>query len=86
MAKKQESAIDGAELITEVLRLELRAGDTLVFRTDAPIRPEWKIYLEKQLRAQFPDNNVLVIDRSFDLFVLAGAELAETEGATSDPD
>jgi len=85
MAKKAEQVIDGAELITEVMRLELRPGDVLVFRTETPIRPEWKVYLEKQLNQLFPDNKGLVIDGSFDLMVLSAAK-AESEGGTGDTD
>lgn len=86
MAKASKDPIHGAELITEVLRLELKPGDTLVFRTDAPIRPEWRVYLEKQLKRLFPNNTTLVVDGSFDLFVLGEAETKSGEGGTGDPD
>lgn len=89
MAKGKANTIEGAELITEAIRLELKPGETLVFRTESPIRPEWRVYLEKQLKALFPNNTTLVVDGSFDLFVLATAEpevVGDAEGGTGDPD
>ena len=79
MAQKAASPVDGAELIREVMRLTLNPGDILVFRTEAPARPEWKVYLEKQLSRLFPGNQVLVIDGEYDLFVIGEAQVDDTD-------
>jgi len=78
--KAAKVAIDGAELISEVMRLELNPGDLLVLRANTPIRPNYQVYLEKQLRRHFPDNQAIVLGGEFELFVVAEAEVAEDAG------
>lgn len=70
-AKAKAPDVDGAQVIKDAIRLDLRPGDVLVFRTLELIRPEFRIYLQKQLKALFPDHTVLVIDGPIDIFILS---------------
>lgn len=62
--------IDGLELINRIDVLALQPGDVLVLRSEELIRPEFKLYLEKQLRRRFPEHQVIVIDGGVELMVL----------------
>lgn len=81
MATKKDSAgapaIDGLEVVSEVQRMEIRPGDVVVVKCEVLIRPEFKVYLQKQIRAAFPDNKVIVIDGGIELQVLADPDGAE---------
>lgn len=70
-AKQKAVKVEGAEVIASALRLDLRPNDVLVFRTQELIRPEFRVYLQKQLRRLFPKNEVLVIDGPIDIFILS---------------
>ena len=61
---------EGLEIEAEVQRMALRPGDVVVARCQERIRPEFAVYLRKQLRAAFPDNQVIVIDGGMELQVL----------------
>lgn len=73
-AAKAAKTVEGAEVIASALRLDLRANDVLVFRTQELIRPEFRVYLQKQLRGLFPGNEVLVIDGPIDIFILSDGD------------
>lgn len=70
-AKEKAAAVDGAQVIESALRLELRPGDVLVFRSHELIRPEFRVYLQKQLKGLFPDHRVLVIDGPIEVMILS---------------
>jgi len=74
MTKTTESPIEGAHLIKEVMRLELKPGDLLVFRSEVPIAPNYRVYLEKQLRREFPNNSVVVLGGEFELMAMGEAD------------
>lgn len=76
MATKKDT-IEGADLISEVQRMELKPGDVIVARSSVLIRPELRVYLEKQFNRLFPDNRTVIIDGDIELFVMAPAEAAE---------
>jgi hypothetical protein len=80
MTKRATKAIEGASLIAEVERLELRPGDVIVCRAQEAIRPEFKVYLEKQIRRAFPGHRCLVIDGPVELFVMSETDILAGEG------
>jgi hypothetical protein len=83
--KPEQGTIEGAEWIKDLARLELEPGDAIVVRTKARIRPEFGVYLKKQLSAVLPGVKVIVLDGEIDLFVLRPAE-AEPKGGEDDPE
>ena len=77
MPTKKVPDVDGAELIQSAVRLELRPDDVLVFRSKEIIRPEFRVYLQKQIQRLFPNNTIVVIDGPIDIFVLNEEHEAE---------
>jgi len=68
MATKK--AVEGAELIKELQRLELRPNDVIVAKTEMPMRPEGKVWLTKELRRLFPEHRVVVVDGPVELMAI----------------
>lgn len=77
----QKKTIEGAELISQVQRMELKPGDVIIARSQELMRPELRVYLEKQFNRLFPDNKTVILDGDLELFVMAPAEVAEAAGA-----
>lgn len=73
-----QKTVEGAELIKEIQRLELRPNDVIVVRAEQGIRPEFRVYLQKQISRLLPGHHVLVIDGPIELFALGQAEVEET--------
>ena len=61
----------GLEIEAEVQRMELREGDVIVVRCQERIRPEFAVYLQKMIRREFPEHQVIVVDGGIELQVLA---------------
>lgn len=75
LAKALEAAgLEGAKLIGEVQRLELKPGDLVVLKCEDTIRPEFEVYLRKQAARLFPGHETIVIHGGIDLQVVSAPE------------
>lgn len=54
----------------EIARLELKKGDTVVFKTPDELHPETRQTLIQQLSGCFPGHQILVLDRGTSIDVL----------------
>lgn len=73
----EAAGLDGVELIAEVARLEVKPGDVIVLKSEGRIRPEFEVYLSKQMSRYFPNNRTIVISGGIELQVLSEAAPAK---------
>lgn len=70
----KKDTIEGAELINQVQRMELKPGDVIIARSQELMRPELRVYLEKQFNRLFPNNQTVILDGDLELFIMAEAQ------------
>jgi hypothetical protein len=61
----------------EIARLELKKGDTVVFRTPDRLAPDQQGYLLGQLKEAFPGHVILILERGMSIDVLKKNEGTE---------
>ena len=69
-----DAGLEGADLVAEVRRAVVKPGDLVVFKTAQQVKPQFELYLLKQARRLFPENEVIVLGPDIEIEIVAEAE------------